>query len=118
MNDARRRSSLALGALGIAASIVAASFLLREDRDVVLAPPTREIESAADAEEPAGARAHIASLKAEWDDLAKDALTPEITQRRAAAEARLAEREVLSREEDAKVAAENLARLTALTEKL
>lgn len=77
-----------------------------------------EIESAADAEEPPAARSHIASLKSEWDELAKDALTPEITQRRAAAEARLAEREARSREEDAKVAAENLARLTAVTEKL
>lgn len=91
------------------------ALLARRERLEALAG---EIESAADAEEPAAARAHIASLKAEWDDLAKDALTPEITQRRAAAEARLAEREVLSREEDAKVAAENLARLTALTEKL
>lgn len=77
-----------------------------------------EIDSAADAEEPAAARAHIAGLKGEWDDLAKDALTPDITQRRAAAEARLAEREARSREEDAKVATENLARLTALADKL
>lgn len=77
-----------------------------------------EIESAADAEEPAAARAHIASLKAEWDELATDALTPDITQRRAAAEARLGEREARSREEDAKVAAENLTRLTAVVTKL
>jgi hypothetical protein len=77
-----------------------------------------EIESAADAEEPAAARAHIAGLRAEWDALATDALTPDITQRRAAAEARLAEREARSREEDAKVAAENLARLTAVVERL
>lgn len=77
-----------------------------------------EIESAADAEEPAAARTHIAGLRAEWDELATDALTPDITQRRAAAEARLAEREALSREEDAKVAVANLARLSALTDKL
>ena len=50
--------------------------------------------------------------------LASDALTPDITQRRAAAEARLGEREARSREEDLKVATENLARLTALTGKL
>jgi uncharacterized pyridoxal phosphate-containing UPF0001 family protein len=77
-----------------------------------------EIESAADAEEPAAARAHIAGLRAEWDALAADALTPDITQRRAAAEGRLAEREARSREEDAKVATANLARLTAVVEKL
>jgi uncharacterized pyridoxal phosphate-containing UPF0001 family protein len=77
-----------------------------------------EIESAADAEEPAAARAHLAGLRAEWDELATDALTPDITQRRAAAEARLAEREARSREEDLTVATENLARLTALTSKL
>jgi uncharacterized pyridoxal phosphate-containing UPF0001 family protein len=77
-----------------------------------------EIESAADAEEPAAARAHLASLKTEWTDLATDAMTPEIEQRRAAAEARLGEREARSREEDAKVATDNLARLTALTGKL
>jgi Domain of Unknown Function (DUF349) len=77
-----------------------------------------EIESAADAEEPAAARTHIAGLRAEWDELATDALTPDITQRRAAAETRLAEREALSREEDAKVAVANLTRLSALTDKL
>jgi hypothetical protein len=77
-----------------------------------------EIESAADAEEPAAARAHLASLKTEWTDLATDAMTPEIEQRRAAAETRLGEREARSREEDAKVATDNLARLTALTDKL
>jgi uncharacterized pyridoxal phosphate-containing UPF0001 family protein len=76
-----------------------------------------EMESSADSEEPQAARAHLASLQAEWTSLA-EALTPELDQRLKRAEARLAEREARSREEDAKHRAENFARLEALAERL